>query len=663
MSDKESERQRLIDAHIASWQRAHGGDPLPPLYQKHLDEKVRREELAKHAGEQVVLAVPVGSNLKGQPVLGMTFCVNRRKDIARLAENSVLRTEYRDFRTEPLFEKFRRENSSGDRPYYCVSEDILGRAIHTFQQEYVSRSQAQKFSEEFNVHVNELVAEAKGSMAKDAVAIRMRNQNLIDQQHRLREEARIQCEKTFADVSQRMKDTSDAYGAALERQLKLLEESTITEETLLDEMMHASQAHRDRIQTATAIPPLVMDADRLQLQVRCAAAEEKAEDLQKQLQVLKSSDKGNLEEKVKKLQNELEGLQQKDKQKRRLLDSRMNALAKVNKEKSDLQRELDSLTKAMNQTHQRNLTLAHHTQMDEAVMLGMKTRMETAEGELERLKRKRADSNSPVRIVTSILERPDSSSASESLVSATKMDTLSSSAKPTPKKSRTRKERWNDMVKENAQDIHSSGAPPTSFNQDGGKEKKEHTSLPKKKDPVLNYTPYSFRKKQDIIDEIRVSANTLGLSRSDTSLVFYRSTVEEQVTVSRKALAYVELIITSTCLHMLKSSKFVGNPVKAYLDTHSLSQLVGLKKDVEAALGHCEDSNRYMAVYRGGSDFAERIRKQCFDRDGTPLRPHKLDDMLKKLHALGMSLTALNPYWILLCQMEREVAVSSGKCV
>jgi hypothetical protein len=40
-----------------------------------------------------------------------------------------------------------------------------------------------------------------------------------------------------------------------------------------------------------------------------------------------------------------------------------------------------------------------------------------------------------------------------------------------------------------------------------------------------------------------------------------------------------------------------------------------------------------MAVYRGGSDFAERIRKQCFDRDGTPLRPHKLDDMLKKLHA------------------------------
>ena len=109
--------------------------------------------------------------------------------------------------------------------------------------------------------------------------------------------------------------------------------------------------------------------------------------------------------------------------------------------------------------------------------------------------------------------------------------------------------------------------------------------------------------------------------------------MEEQVTVSKKALAYVELIITSTCKHLLKSAKFAGNPIKAYLDTLSLSQLVGLKKDVEAALGHCEDSNRCMAVYSGGSDFAQRIRERCFDKHGAPLRPHKLDDALNKLHA------------------------------
>ena len=143
-----------------------------------------------------------------------------------------------------------------------------------------------------------------------------------------------------------------------------------------------------------------------------------------------------------------------------------------------------------------------------------------------------------------------------------------------------------------------------------------------KRDPVLNYTPYSFRKKQDIIDEIRVSADTLGLSRSETSLVFYRSTVEEQVKVSMKALAYVEMIITSTCKHLLKPNKAVSNPVKVYLDSLSVSQLVGLKNDVDAALGHCEDSSRYMAVYSGGSDFAQRIREQCFDKHGAPLRHH-----------------------------------------
>jgi hypothetical protein len=90
--------------------------------------------------------------------------------------------------------------------------------------------------------------------------------------------------------------------------------------------------------------------------------------------------------------------------------------------------------------------------------------------------------------------------------------------------------------------MHSSSAPHTSSNKDGVEEKKEHTSLAKKRDPVLYNSPYSFRRKQDIIDEIKESANTLGLSRSDASFVFHRSAVEDQVRVSKKALAYVELL-------------------------------------------------------------------------------------------------------------------------
>ncbi len=141
----------------------------------------------------------------GQPILGMTFCVNRKKGISRLAGNTAITALYDNLKTEPLFKKFRRDNSSGD-PYYCVSADILGRAIHTFQHEYyVSRSQLQKCSEEFDLHVEKLAEEAKQSMSQDAVMIRMRNQSLVDQQHKLREEARIECENAFVDADRRMK--------------------------------------------------------------------------------------------------------------------------------------------------------------------------------------------------------------------------------------------------------------------------------------------------------------------------------------------------------------------------------------------------------------------------------------------------------------------------
>ncbi len=61
---------------------------------------------------KVDLTVPEGSHLEGQPVLGMTFCVNRRKDIARLAGNAVLRGEYTNLRTEMIFEKFRKVATS-----------------------------------------------------------------------------------------------------------------------------------------------------------------------------------------------------------------------------------------------------------------------------------------------------------------------------------------------------------------------------------------------------------------------------------------------------------------------------------------------------------------------------------------------------------------------
>jgi hypothetical protein len=150
---------------------------------------------------------------------------------------------------------------------------------------------------------------------------------------------------------------------------------------------------------------------------------------------------------------------------------------------------------------------------------------------------------------------------------------------------------------------------------------------------VLHDPLNSVRRKQDIIKDIEESAKALGFRRSDSSLVFCRSKLEDQVAVTRKALAYVEILVTSTCVHLVKSGKTGSNPVQAYLDTLSFKQVVALKVDVDNALEECEDSSRCMAVYQGGDDLRQRVRKHCFDKDGNPLRPHRQNDSLKKLHA------------------------------
>ena len=397
-----------------------------------------------------------------------------------------------------------------------------------------------------------------------------------------------------------MKDASKAYGEAYEealnQQLKVVTESTITEDTLKQEMLAAANAHRDSIQKMTAIPPLFMDDTRIQLQIRCAAAEEKAEDLQRKLQVVAGNDSDR----------EVAGLRKELKMSR----EELGELQKVNQNLHEMLRKVNSEHDRMKGT----------TKMDESLMIGLKKKLEAAESEIESLKRKRADSVSPERQITGILKRPEVSSPPG-------QDVPSSSAQPIPKKSRNRKNRWNDLITSVPPKI-----PPTSINRDGVKGKSMHTSPPRKRDPVLHSSLSSVKRKQDIINDIEESARTLGLSRPDFSLVFYRSTLDEQVAVTRKALAYVEILITSTCVHQLKSVQAGSNPVQAYLDTLSLAQVFALKEDVDHALEQCEDSSRCMAVYQGGDDLLPRVRKQCFTKNGTPLRPHKQDDMLKKLH-------------------------------
>ncbi len=122
-----------------------------------------------------------------------------------------------------------------------------------------------------------------------------------------------------------------------------------------------------------------MDDTKLQLQIRCAAAEEKAEGLQRELRVIIEKDS---EGKIASLQQEF------------------GELRKAN-------RILDGKLLEVNSDHDR---MRRAARMDESVMVGLKKKLKTAKNELESLKRKRADSISPERVITGnriILGIPD----------------------------------------------------------------------------------------------------------------------------------------------------------------------------------------------------------------------------------------------------------------
>jgi hypothetical protein len=432
-----------------------------------------------------------------------------------------------------------------------------------------------------------------------------------------------------------------AYSEALDQQLQTVLANTITEDTLRQEMEVAALAQRDRIRVMTAVPPLLMDEDMLQLQTRCATLELQSEDLtmrlRAQLQAHKENDSvkelARLHKSMKRIQKELEdqtdAVELLTLENTRLLQD--NSLLQLKATK------VDTEVRQMKRAHQ--LDEKEH-EVNQKAIRGLKERVDTAEGELERLKRKRKESVSPDRVVTGILKRPGTSPPSAQR--PTKTDTSPASAQPSPKKSRSRKNRFGEQAAELSQPGgpgNSTGAPLTSSNQDGGndgvKEKKGQFALAKRRvfDPVLTNPPSSVRRKNDIINEIEESAKTFSLTGKDTSFVFHRSNVDHQVVVTKKALAYVETLITTTCVHLLKGAKVEGNPVQAYLGTLSLSRIKELQKEVDAALEQCEDSSKHMAVYKGGEDLAQRIRAQSFSREGNhALRPHKATDSLHRLH-------------------------------
>ncbi len=276
---------------------------------------------------------------------------------------------------------------------------------------------------ELTLHVDEIMEQAKESMAQDAIAIRMQTKDFIDKRQSLLADAHARCEEALVVAHTRMRDVSReynvAYEEALDKHLQTVLESTITEVTLNQEMIHASQAHRESIEKMTAIAPLVLNDDNHQLQIKCAAAEEKADELQRELRILKRGDPAG---QVVVLRKELDDLREKlAAAEEKIVKRSASVLSENLMESQDENRYLRSVNK--------NIT--------DVVVVDLKKRLETAEGKLENLKRKRADSNSPEGSITAILKRPALHSPSGQL--ASRKYAPSSSAQPTPKKSRNRR--------------------------------------------------------------------------------------------------------------------------------------------------------------------------------------------------------------------------------
>jgi hypothetical protein len=228
------------------------------------------------------------------------------------------------------------------------------------------------------------------------------------------------------------------------------------------------------------------------------------------------------------------------------------------------------------------------------------------------LKRKRKDNTlPPARLPspTKILAMPQTSKAamsSQATTSPTRSDSPSLS-QPAAKKSRSRKARWDNAP-----------AIPSSDNM-SGKDRlplKEKTKQGKAEvvrysptfmeqdtlDPVLGASLTSFRSKHDINAEIDTSSEYLKLGRN-RHLVFHRDTVADQVAVTRKALAYAEVVITNSCCNAVARNargERCGNDVMAYLDTLSRRNVIQLQKDTADALENMEDTRRSMAIYRDG---------------------------------------------------------------
>ncbi len=183
---KQGHRTDDATGHGGSVSASHGFSSLDPLVNAHLADMPSVAALIRtgfmHSSFQHTDSIGINSNISAQVniekesvplpqrVLGEAFCINRLDRIRQWAGNEQLKDftngsnrDNREKEITHLFRRYLRENVESDPPYFCFIADILGRLIHTFKEEYITRAKALNASIELDLHVNDIVEQAKES--------------------------------------------------------------------------------------------------------------------------------------------------------------------------------------------------------------------------------------------------------------------------------------------------------------------------------------------------------------------------------------------------------------------------------------------------------------------------------------------------------------------
>jgi hypothetical protein len=147
---------------------------------KDLQERKEAAEERRRNKSMEKLPAPSSSDVEGQRVLTEAFCINRLDSIRQVVGSTKLGifadgkdNSARAEQIAQFFGEFMRQNAEDDSPYFCVSAPILGRLMHTFRDDYLSRGTAAAVDFDLTQHVDEIVEKAKESMLEDSSAIRL----------------------------------------------------------------------------------------------------------------------------------------------------------------------------------------------------------------------------------------------------------------------------------------------------------------------------------------------------------------------------------------------------------------------------------------------------------------------------------------------------------